>query len=87
MAIEKVKDLLAQLQQELKKTQAEVDAKTKQQLENLDANIHQILYAENTQPQDIYDGIQTLEYGFLTKYPVASGMIREIVDILSKAGI
>lgn len=87
MAINKVKDLLAQLQQELKNTTQEVDAETKQQLESLDANIHQILNADNIQPQDIYDGIQAMEYGFLTKHPVASGMIREMVDILSKAGI
>lgn len=87
MAIEKVKELLTQLQQELKNTQPEIDAETKQQLENLDANIHEILNAENMQAQDIYDGIQAMEYGFLTKHPVASGIIREVVDTLSKAGI
>jgi nicotinate-nucleotide pyrophosphorylase len=87
MTITKVKDLLEQLQQELKKTQPEVDAETKKQLENLDASIHDILNVDNVQPQDIYDGIQAMEYGFLTKHPVASGIIREAIDILSKAGI
>jgi len=87
MTISKVKDLLEQLQQELKNTTQEVDVETKRQLESLDANIHQILNADDVQPQDIYDGIKAMEYGFLTKYPVASGMIREVVDILSKAGI
>lgn len=87
MSIEKVKELLEQLQSELKNTSAELDVETKTQLEEMDANIHQILSADNLQQQDLYDGIMQMEYGFLTKHPVASGLMREMVDVLSKAGI
>jgi|GEM_PF-4791637 len=87
MTVEKVKDLLEQLQVELKNTNAELDIETKTQLEEMDANIHQILSSDNLQQQDLYKGIMQMEYGFLTKHPVASGLMREMVDILSKAGI
>jgi DNA-binding transcriptional MerR regulator len=87
MGIEKVKGLLQQLQEELKKTNEAMDEQTVQQLQKLDENIHQILNAENLEQQDLYDGIMHMEYDFLTKHPVASGIMREMVDILSKAGI
>lgn len=87
MSIEKVKELLEQLQLELKNTKEELDNEAKQQLQVMDENIHQILNADNLQNQDVYDGIMQMEYGFLTKHPVASGLMREMVDILSKAGI
>ncbi|MBL4661174.1 MAG: DUF4404 family protein [Alcanivoracaceae bacterium] len=87
MSIEKVKELLVQLQSELKNTSAEIDAETTQQLQKMDENIHQILSRNSLQDQDLYDGIMQMEYGFLTKHPVASGLMREMVDILSKAGI
>ncbi len=87
MSIEKVKELLEQLQVELKNTSTELDTETKTQLQEMDANIHQILNADNLQQQDLYEGIMQMEYGFLTHHPVASGLMREMVDILSKAGI
>lgn len=87
MSIEKVKELLEQLQLELKNTKEELDNEAKQQLQAMDENIYQILNVDNLQQQDLYDGIMQMEYGFLTKHPVASGLMREMVDILSKAGI
>ncbi|MBL4772208.1 MAG: DUF4404 family protein [Alcanivoracaceae bacterium] len=87
MSIEKVKELLKQLQVELKNTDTKIDTQTKVQLQQMDASIHQILNTDNMQQQDIYAGIMQMEYGFLTKHPVASGLMREMVDILSKAGI
>ncbi|VAW33582.1 hypothetical protein MNBD_GAMMA01-469 [hydrothermal vent metagenome] len=87
MSIEKVKTLLEQLQIELKNSKHEVDTETKDKLQHMDANIHQILNTDNLQQQDIYDGIMQMEYSFLTKYPVASNIMREMMDIMSKAGI
>ena len=87
MSIEKIKVLLEQLQLELKITNEKLDTDTQKELKQLDDNIHQILSIENLQHQDVYRGIMEVEYGFLTKHPVASGLMREMVDILSRAGI
>ena len=87
MSIEKVKELLVQLQSELKSTSTKIDVETKEQLQKMDESIHQILNQDSLQDQDLYDGIMQMEYGFLTKHPVASGLMREMIDILSKAGI
>jgi len=87
MSINKIKDLLEQLQNELRNTTEQLDSSTQQELQKMDASIHQILSAENLQHQDIHDGIMEMEYEFLTKHPVASGIMREMIDILSKAGI
>ena len=87
MSTEKIKDLLGQLQLELRNTTEELDAETQQELQKMDDNIHQILSADDLQHQDLYDGIMEMEYGFLTKHPVASGLMREMVNLLSRAGI
>ena len=87
MSIEKIKTLLEQLQLELKITNEKLDSDTQKELKQLDDNIHQILSIENLKHQDVYKGIMEVEYGFLTKHPVASGLMREMVDILSRAGI
>lgn len=87
MSVEKIKDLLEQLQTELKNTKEPVDENMLGQLQTMDEDIHKILNANNMQQQDLYKGIMQMEYGFLTKHPVASGLMREMVDILSKAGI
>jgi len=87
MSIEKVKELLEQLQLELKNTKETLDNDAVQQLQTMDEDIHQILKVDNLHQQDLYKGIMQMEYGFLTKHPVASGIMREMIDILSKAGI
>jgi len=87
MNSEKVKELLKQLRIELNNNRDDMDSETKQQLIQMDANIHQILQSNDMQQQDLYQGIMQMEYGFLTKHPVASNIMREMIDILSKAGI
>lgn len=87
MSVEKIKDLLSQLQSELKNNTEQMDENTREQLQVMDKDIHRILNADDLQQQDLYKGIMQLEYGFLTKHPVASGLMREMVEILSKAGI
>jgi DNA-binding transcriptional MerR regulator len=86
MSLEKVKELLQELQEELKNT-SEVDEQTQQQIDEIDDNIHQMLNADNFHERDIYDAIIDKEYEFVAEHPIASGIIRQIVDILSKAGI
>ena len=86
MSLEKVKELLHELQQELKNT-AEVDEDTRKQIDEIDDYIHQMLNADNFHERDIYDAIIDKEYEFVAEHPIASGIIRQIVDILSKAGI
>ena len=87
MSIEKVRELLEQLQQELKKTNENLDSHTQQQMGQLDKEIQSMLASQNLQQQDLYDGIMQLEYGFLTEHPMAANLMRGIVDLLSKAGI
>jgi DNA-binding transcriptional MerR regulator len=87
MSTEKIRELLQQLQSELSISSDGVDTQTKEQLRQLDANIHKILNAETLEQKDIYDGIVQMEYGFLNNHPVAANLMREMLDILSKAGI
>jgi len=87
MSIEKIKELLEQLQQELKNTTEQIDPDVQQELKQMDDDIHKILTLDDLKHQDVYEGIMEMEYGFLTKHPVASGIMREMVDILSRAGI
>ena len=84
---EKVTELLKQLRTELNNNRDQMDPETEQQLIQMDADIHQILQSNDIQQQDLYQGIMQMEYGFLTKHPVASNIMREMIDILSKAGI
>ncbi len=87
MSIEKVKELLGQLQVELKKTNENIDSQTQEQMSQLDNEIKSMLANQNLQQQDLYDGIMQLEYGFLNQHPMAANLMRGIVDLLSKAGI
>jgi hypothetical protein len=87
MAIEKVKFLLSELQNELKDPTVEVDETTRQHLQEMDTKIHKMLNQNNQQDDDIYDELVKMEYEFLNNYPVASNIMREIVSILSRAGI
>ena len=87
MSIEKAKDLLAQLQSELKNTDLSTDKKTQQQFKQLDADLKNMLSKNNLNQQDLHDGIMQMEYSFLTEHPMAANLMRGIVDMLSKAGI
>jgi len=87
MSIERVKQLLQQLQVELRETTENIDPDTQDELKQIDDDIHRILAVKNLQQQDVYEGIKAMEYEFLTKHPVASGLLREMVNILSRAGI
>jgi len=87
MGIEKVKSLISELQKELKDPSVEVDENTRQQLQEMDVKIHKILNQNNQQGDDIYDELVKMEYEFLNNHPVASNMMRELVSLLSRAGI
>lgn len=87
MSIERIKELLEQLQVELRNTTEQLDSDTQQELQQMDDSINEILTMNNLQHQDVYKGIMEMEYGFLTNHPVASGLMREMVDMLSRAGI
>lgn len=87
MSDSKIKGLIVQLQEELNKTNVELDAKTSEQLQDLDVQLSQ-LYGDNNELQsDVYEGLRDMEYDFLAKHPVVSNLVREVIDILSKAGI
>lgn len=86
MSLDKVKELLQQLQHELKNTQ-QVDEATKQQIDQIDMQIDEMLAADSLHQKDIYDAVVDMEYDFVNNHPVASGIFQEIVDILSRVGI
>jgi hypothetical protein len=86
MGIEKVKFLLSELQNELKDPSIEVDETTRLQIQEMDVKIHKLLN-QNNQQDNIYDELVKMEYEFLNNHPVASNMMREIVSLLSRAGI
>ncbi len=86
MSTKRIKELLQQLQTELKDVNEDLDGETKQQISKLDTELNELLN-RSMQPQDLYEGIMQLEYGFLNKHPMAANLMRGIVDMLSKTGI
>jgi uncharacterized membrane protein YccC len=87
MSIEKVRNLLTQLHDELGKT--DMDAKTRSLMQELEADIRQLL--DPAQPlgdsRSIMKRAQELETDFATQHPLAERIVREIVDTLTRMGV
>ena len=82
----KLKELLAAINDEM--DGADLDDETRSMLESLDADIHDLLEAEEEAGDGpIMEQAKLLEARFATTHPVAERFMREVIDALVKLGL
>lgn len=84
MSKERVKELLGQLREELRKT--EVDDDLDKVIGELDDEIDGVL-DEDANVDDLIDRAKEFEAGFASKYPAVERFMREVIDTLVRMGI
>lgn len=87
MSNQRIRELLASLHEELKKTQ--LDQNTREEIRSLDGDIHRLLDENDAldDPEDILDRAKLLEARFANDYPTATPLLREFINTLSRLGI
>ncbi len=87
MSNEKIRDLLARLQDEVQDT--ELDADTRSSLRELDADIHDLLDSATSEQKisSVTERAKLLEAQFAISHPTAERFIREVIDTLAKIGV
>ena len=87
MSTDQIKNLLAQLQEELRKT--ELDDETRSLVRSLDADVHTLLNEDAAQSDtsSIVKRAKELEANFATDHPTAERFMREVIDMLVRMGI
>ena len=84
MGKDRIRDLLAQLQEELRST--DVDDELRQLINDLDEDIHSVI--ENDEDMTaLIDRAKEMEADFATRYPAAERFMREVIDALVRMGI
>ncbi len=84
MGKDRIKSLLAQLQEELRST--DVDDELRQLISDLDSDIHGVL--ENDEDVNVLiDRAKEMEADFATRHPAAERFMREVIDALVRMGI
>jgi len=84
---QKVRDLLAALQDEVQKSG--MDAATRSSLKKLDAEIHELLEASASGGESAFDleRVKQLEARFAASHPRVERFLSEILDTLAKLGV
>jgi Ni,Fe-hydrogenase III component G len=87
MSTEQIKELLAQLQEEIHKT--ELDDATRSLVRQLDTDIHSLLAADADQEEasSVVTRAKELEANFASDHPTAERFMREVIDVLVRMGI
>lgn len=87
MGDKRIRDLLAELQQELQKK--DVDSDTRELMTELESDIYSLLDAKSEQPESgsLLERAKALEASFATEYPAAERFMREMIDALVRMGI
>ena len=84
MSKDRIKELLAQLQDEIRET--DMDDELKTLMSDLDSDIHNVI--ENDEEVNaLVDRAKELEADFATRYPAAERFMREVIDALVRMGI
>lgn len=84
MSKDRIKELLAQLQEELRST--DVDEELQKLISDLDSDIHNVI--ENDEDMNVLiDRAKEMEADFATKHPAAERFMREVIDALVRMGI
>ena len=84
MSKDRIKKLLAQLQDEIRNT--DMDDELKTLMSDLDNDIHNVIENDD-EVSALVDRAKELEAGFATRYPAAERFMREVVDALVRMGI
>ncbi len=87
MSNEKIRELLARLQDEVQDT--ELDADTRSSLRDLDADIHALLDSTTSEQKisSVTERAKLLEAQFAISHPTVERFIREVMDTLAKIGV
>ena len=84
MGKDRIRDLLTQLQEDIRSTA--VDDEVRELINELDKDIHGVI--ENDEDVTaLIDRAKEMEAGFATKYPAAERFMREVIDALVRMGI
>lgn len=84
MSKDRIKELLAQLQEEIRST--DMDDELQGLIGDLDKDIHGVI-ANDGDVSVLIDRAKEMEAGFATRYPAAERFMREVIDALAKMGI
>ena len=87
MSTEQIKELLAQLQEEIHKTG--LDDETRSLVRELDTDIHGLLAADTDQGEasSVVTRAKALEANFATDHTTAERFMREVIDVLVRMGV
>jgi hypothetical protein len=82
-----IRQLLAELQDEIQK--AELDDETRSAVQRLDSDIHNLLDhdADQADTDSVLKRARLLETNFATEHPTVERFIREVIDLLVRMGI
>ena len=82
-----IRQLLAELREEMQST--ELDSDTKRLVKELDSDIHDLLDSEGVESEmgSLLKRAKVLETDFATQHPTAERFMREVIDALSRMGI
>ena len=84
MSKDRIKELLAQLQEEIRST--DMDEELQTLISDLDNDIHNVI--ENDEDMNaLIDRAKEMEAGFATRHPAAERFMREVIDALVRMGI
>jgi hypothetical protein len=84
MSNERIKNLLAQLREEIRR--ADVDDELQKLMSELDDDIHAVI-EDDAEADALLERAKALEAEFATKFPVAERFMREVIDTLARMGI
>jgi len=87
MSNEKIRELLAKLQDEVQDT--ELDADTRSSLRDLDSDIHELLDSATSEQKitSVTERAKLLEAKFAINHPTVERFMREVIDTLAKIGV
>ena len=87
MSNEKIRELLAKLQDEVQDT--ELDADTRSSLRDLDSDIHELLDSATSEQKisSVTERAKLLEAEFAISHPTVERFMREVIDTLAKIGV
>lgn len=82
-----IRQLLAELQDEIQK--AELDDETRSAVQRLDSDIHNLLDhdADQADTDSVLKRARLLETNFATEHPTVERFMREVIDLLVRMGI
>lgn len=84
MSKDRIKKLLAQLQDEIRST--DMDDELKTLISDLDSDIQNVI-DNDEEVNALIERAKEAEAGFATRYPAAERFMRELVDALVRMGI